>query len=110
MARDTTKLQYWTEHIKKWKASGLAQRPYCVREDLKWPTFDYWRRQILSGKGVAKPAKKRATNTRLTLVPVRVTERKISESLVLRSPGGWELHLPVAVEAQWILSVLRQLP
>ena len=44
MTRDTTTLQYWVKHIKKWQASGLAQRAYCVREGIKWPTFDYWRR------------------------------------------------------------------
>ena len=48
MARDTMKFAYWGQHIKKWQASELAQCTYCARKGIKWPTFDYWRRQILS--------------------------------------------------------------
>ena len=58
MARDTTKLQYWGQHIKKWQASGLAQRAYCAREGIKWPTFGYWRRQILSDVTLPQSMKK----------------------------------------------------
>ena len=72
MARDTTKLQYWVKHIKKGQARGLAQRAYCLREDIKWPTFDYWRRQILSDATLPQPMKKPGNG--LTLVPVQLVE------------------------------------
>ena len=109
MARDTTKLQYWGEQIKNWQASGLAQRAYCAREEIKWPTFDYWRRQLRANSDVARPAKKRLIGG-LTLVPVHVSGKSSNDTIVLRSPAGWELRLPVAVDPAWFAELLKRLP
>ena len=108
MARDTTKLQYWAKHIKKWQASGLAQRAYCLREDIKWPTFDYWRRQILSDATRPQPTQKLAGG--LTLVPVRVAGKPSDETIVLRTLTGWELRLPLTVDPVWLTDILKRLP
>ncbi len=108
MARDTTKLQYWTEHIKNWQASGLAQRAYCEREGLKWPMFDYWRRQLLAKASVVKLAKKKSIGT-LTLVPVRVAGKPDHDAIVLYSPAGWELRVPIAIDPAWLTDVLKRL-
>ena len=107
MARDTTKLQYWIKHIKKWQASGLAQRAYCLREDIKWPTFDYWRRQILSDITLSQPALTPAGS--LTLVPVRVAGKPSDEMIVLRGLAGWELRLPLTVDPVWLTDILKRL-
>ena len=88
----------------------MTQRAYCVREGIKWPTFDYWRRQILSETGMPTPAKKPTTTGGLTLVPVHVTGKQSHDVLSLRSPAGWELRLPTAVDPDWLMTVLRQLP
>ena len=108
MGRDTTKLHYWTEHIKQWQRSGLAQRAYCARERIKWPTFDYWRRQILADKATGQATKKKPLRKGLTLVPVRVAVKPSNEAIVLRSPTGWELRL-VAVDPVWLAEILKRL-
>lgn len=33
-------------HIKRWHSSGLSQAEYCRRNELKWSTFQYWRRRL----------------------------------------------------------------
>ena len=66
MARDTRKLRYWTEHIRHWQTNGLTQQAYCAGEGIKWPTFDYWRRQILSGTRTS-PLLPRQNSCRLNL-------------------------------------------
>lgn len=109
MAVDTTKLEYWTAHIKNWQTSGLAQRRYCERAGLKFATFDYWRRHTRSDSEGVVCSKKRLTGG-LTLVPVRVADLQRNEPLILTSPAGWELRLPASVEAGWLMTVLRQLP
>ena len=108
MGRDTTKLHYWAEHIKQWQTSGLSQRAYCVREDIKWATFDYWRRQILSDKETGQATKKKPSRKGLTLVPVQVRDKPSNEAIVLRSPTGWELRL-VAADPAWLAEVLKRL-
>lgn len=107
MARDTTKLQYWGEHIKNWQSSGLAQRAYCAREGIKWPTFDYWRRQILTE--ARKPPTKQPMTGDLTLVPVQVAGHPGAASIVLRTPTGWELRLPPGIDPAWLAGVLKRL-
>jgi hypothetical protein len=108
VARDTTKRQYWTKQIRNWQTSGLAQRAYCAREGIKWPTFDYWRRQILSVAGAPTPTKTPATGG-LTLVPVHVASTPSDETIVLRGLAGWELRLPMAVDPTWLTDVLKRL-
>lgn len=107
MGRDTTKLQYWGEHIERWQASGLGQRAYCVREGIKWPTFDYWRRQLLSDVGRATA--KQQTTGALTLVPVQVAGEPSAEPLVLRGLAGWELRLPRTIDPAWLADVFKRL-
>ncbi len=79
MARnDKTKLQQWTKQIKAWETSGLTQRAYCVRENLKHSTFDYWRRQISSTSATRLGQKQSVRAKHLKLVPVQVTTKSTS--------------------------------
>jgi len=34
------------EHVRRWRSSGLTQAEYCRRNDLKWSTFNYWRKRL----------------------------------------------------------------
>lgn len=106
---DKTKLQQWTKQIKTWETSGLTQRAYCVRESLKYSTFDYWRRQISSIPVSARLTPVAKVAKQLNLVPVQVTTKNASGNMVVRSPSGWQLELPSAVEAAWLATLLRQL-
>lgn len=110
MARnDKTKLQHWTQRLKDWEASGVTQRAYCEREGLKYGTFDYWRRQIRSTGTTVKPKTKPVSAKLLTLVPVHLSGKSLSESIVLRNSAGWQLELPGTVDTAWLAGLLRQL-
>jgi hypothetical protein len=104
---DEAKLQYWTKQIKAWKASGLSQRAYCEREGHKFPTFDYWRRQTRSIDRSAKSTTEATAPAKLTLVPVRMEAQSKSDSIVLRSPGGWQLTMPATIDSQWLAAFMR---
>lgn len=107
---DKTKLQHWTQRLKDWEASGVTQRAYCEREGLKYGTFDYWRRQIRSTGAPVKPTSNRVAAKRLTLVPVRLSDKSASDRIVLRKPSGWQLELPDTINTAWLASLLRHLP
>src|SRR5437763_556198 len=106
MTIDMDKRRYWEGKIAAWVASGMTQRAFCELEDLKRPTFDYWRRRI---KPEAKPAQTScATTERLTLVPVAV-ERQFDETIALKSPGGWQVMLPASLDAERLAALLARL-
>lgn len=106
MKADETKRSDWERRIRGWEASGLSQRAYCERAGLKWSNFDYWRRRIKTVAGIGRPASKPAVAKRVTLVPVKVKSRSADGELVLRSPSGWKLIVPVEVEARWLAELL----
>lgn len=35
---------FWRDHLQAQEHSGLTQREYCKRHDLKFYTFKYWRK------------------------------------------------------------------
>ncbi|MEC4114963.1 IS66 family insertion sequence element accessory protein TnpB [Myroides pelagicus] len=43
------------QHVENWQQSGLTQAAYCVQENLKVPTFNYWvnkyQKQYTSSEG-----------------------------------------------------------
>ena len=104
------KLQHWTKQIKDWERSGLSQSSYCAREEIKYTTFDYWRKQFSAARPVIKATSKTKATNQLTLVPVRLVGNRPSDIIVLRNPSGWQLDLPGIVDTAWLASLLRQLP
>jgi hypothetical protein len=36
------KRKFWEEHILFWRESGLSQRAYCKRHDIKSSQWFYW--------------------------------------------------------------------
>jgi hypothetical protein len=99
-----------TKQIKHWERSGLSQAAYCFREEIKYNTFDYWRKQLGGTRPIIKSTSRvRATN-QLTLVPVTPTHNRPSDIIVLRNASGWQLELPATVNTVWLGSLLRELP
>ena len=125
MAKDEAKWAYWTKQIKSWQASGLTRSAYCQREGLKPTTFDYWRPLITLVHAEGKTVNPSVSGNDITLVPVKVMALGGSrpaahrgdaardmplDSIKLKSPSGWEMHLPASIEPNWLVAVLRQLP
>ena len=125
MAKDEAKWAYWTKQIKSWQASGLTRSAYCQREGLKPTTFDYWRPLITLVHAEGKTVNPSVSGNDITLVPVKVMalggSRPVAhrgdaagdmplDSIKLKSPSSWEMHLPASIEPNWLVAVLRQLP
>ena len=55
--------KYWTDHVQRWRESGLTQREYCKREGLSIERFGAWKRRLdrenqsMAGGLVAVPPK-----------------------------------------------------
>ena len=92
----------------------------CQREGLKPTTFDYWRPLIVLERAKVNAVKQPVIDNDITLVPVALDQPlkvfdpprgDVSfEAIKLKSPSGWEMQLPVSIEPQWLIAVLRQLP
>lgn len=54
---------YWSEHLRRWRASGLSQGAYSRREGLRANQLSYWHR---------RDRRQRETSSRSTFVPVEV--------------------------------------
>ena len=39
------KRRFWSQHIERWKHSGLTQTAYCRQHELKLHRFVYWRKK-----------------------------------------------------------------
>ena len=110
MKRDQAKRQQWQQHIAQWQQSALSQRAFCQHAGLKFATFDYWRRALIAEQAVENKSASQAQHTGIALLPVQVTSAPSAPTgLVLRSPQGWELRLPPAVQANWLSDLLRGL-
>ena len=108
MKQDQEKLSYWQAHIQGWRSSGLTQEAYCVREQLKRSTFDYWRSRIAleAANQRSSPA---ATAPRATLVPVQVENAADHTPLVLKNATGWQLLLPASTSTDRLAALLKSL-
>lgn len=90
------KHEYWNDHIRAWRASGLSQIAYCDRHGLKLANLAYWL------------GKQRKANECLTLIPLPLGNGV--SGLVLHGASGWRLELPAQTKPDWIADLLRQLP
>lgn len=111
MGMDPQKLHYWSAHYQGWQASGLTRRAYCEREGLSLPSYERWSKRVRASakEPTSFPKLTTAPTQPLTLVPVQVMGQHNNESLTLRSPAGWEMRLPTAVDPAWLAAVLKQL-
>jgi len=75
------KRNYWSQHIKQWKASGDKQRHYCQHHQLKPHQFIYWKR-IFSER-----PKKEPSIAPSGFIAVTVSKPD-NQKLILRLPNG----------------------
>ena len=89
----STKAAFWKKHFTDWPQSGLSQRAYCARHNLKLATFGYWRRRL-------------ATPTSKKLIPVTV--HRPAETMITLTTGGLRLEVPLSA-LEPVLSIMRRL-
>lgn len=86
----------WQQPV-DWSKSGLSQKAYCSRKDLRVSTFSYWHKQLSSSEGscgklIRVPPSPYGASVRIVVsslqldVPVSVLERVLP--VILRNPAG----------------------
>ena len=92
--------QYWEEHVKAWKQSGLSQAEYCRQNELPLHCFYNWKAKF-------EPQK---------LVPVEVKEVSDSqyisiqvEKMRIQLSNGIELQIPSDLSLESLIPGLTAL-
>ncbi len=47
------KSEHWQAVIEQWKASGLTQKQFCAKEDIKVATLHYWIKKFRTDSSVS---------------------------------------------------------
>ena len=89
----STKATFWQQHFTDWQQSGLSQKVYCARHNLKIATFGYWRRRL------ATPMSKK-------LIPVTV--HRPADTVITLTTGGIHMEVPLSA-LEPVLSLMRKL-
>lgn len=48
LTKPTPNQKLWEVIIQEWRASGLTQKDFCIKRDITFPTFTYWKKKILT--------------------------------------------------------------
>lgn len=97
---NTEREAMWCERVEHWRASGLSQRAFAIREGHPVRQMGYWVRRL--AKSPAEPG----------LLPVRVVSAIPAPAPVaisLINERGWTLNLPNDVPASWLAELMRAL-
>ena len=78
------KIEFWHEHIKKWKESGLSQATYCRQNGISRDAFN-WRKRRLE----------KSSNSRLTKVPMQTVSEIIHDDSALELSINGKLKVRV---------------
>lgn len=88
----------WQERVNQWRASGLSQRAYALRQGYPVRQMGYWVRRL------------RKLTPAPTLLPVSLKPAPVSAPmLTLSSASGWNLALPPGTSVNWLAELLRAL-
>jgi len=108
-AGNIAKLEFWRDHITRWRESGLSQADYCRQRGLKPSRFTYWKKRVAgnSHSPGAKVLGARSSGTPVTLVrlPVGVEEAKQTAkvSASRQAPAKTALELRVGNDYRIII-------
>jgi hypothetical protein len=85
--------EYWAEHVQEWKRSNLKQQAYCLKADISYSSFVYWKSLL---------APKKSQNTQKAFVPVRVTSTEsdisdISNEIKIKLTTGHVVCIPITM-------------
>ena len=94
--RNEATRQIWSARLQEQADSGMAVRPWCVREGLAESSFHYWRKRL------ASPAV-----TRLIALPMAAAHSE--PVLELRTPDGYVIRLSSQDQVRWLGGVLEAL-
>lgn len=105
--------EFWLDHVKRWKLSGLSKAAYCIENELKAASFYNW-----SSKAAVKVSAQLGSVETQSPEPVNFLPVKLSSSslpsgqFVHVERAATELALPSDLSAEQIhhwLSAIHQL-
>lgn len=99
------KRAFWLNHINQWRASGLSQAKYCLKENISQHSFSWWHLRRFKDK----PEK-----DSMCFVPVVVKETEnisiqVQNDIHLIFPNQAKLVLPVTLEINNLISIIKSL-
>ncbi|MNY43499.1 hypothetical protein D3C86_1784630 [compost metagenome] len=95
---NTEREAVWQERVAHWRASGLSQRAFALREGYPVRQMGYWVRRLRGA--AAAPG----------LLPVRVAPAPpVPVAISLVNERGWTLSLPNDVPSSWLAELMRAL-
>ena len=95
---NTEREAVWQERVAHWRASGLSQRAFALREGYPIRQVGYWVRRLAVSP--AAPG----------LLPVLVTPAPpVPVAISLVNERGWTLSLPRDVPSIWLAELMRAL-
>ena len=95
--RNESTRQAWKARIQEQSNSGVAVRPWCVREGIRESSFQYWRKRLTT----------RAPASQLIALPMVTNQPDLM--LELCTPNGYVLRLSSQDQVPWLASVLEAL-
>jgi hypothetical protein len=93
----STREAFWQQHLFDWQGSGLSGAAFCLRQNLSYHQFTYWRRKLVEGSASK------------TVGFARVAMMSTSMELTLTLPGGMAITGLHAGNVALLGSILGQL-
>jgi hypothetical protein len=95
---NTEREAIWQERVAQWRASGLSQRAFAMREGYPVRQVGYWVCRLSAAPAVP------------VMVPITVRgAAPAALGLKLCGPHGWSIELPPTTSASWLADLLRGL-
>lgn len=95
-------IKLWESRFAEWENSGLTRIEYCKIEELKYSTFDYWRKKLK-----ALNLEKAEESGLVKISPgLKSAPKQVFE---LRFPNGFTLKIPEMVDPPNLKIILKAL-
>lgn len=97
---ETRTAKEWKPHLEAWKASGLTQKEFCDRNDLKIDQFKSWRKRYL-----------KAARLNPSLKPICVSSEmpRLANAIQVALPSGVRMSIPTNMDSALLKLLLEKL-
>ena len=94
------KTEYWREHIRKWRESGLSQALYCRQNEINKNAFTWRKRRIEGNK-----------NSRITKVSKQLVDEilQYQSTIVLTVNGNLRITVERNFDPEFLQRLLKTL-
>lgn len=94
------KRAFWQNHVDQWRKSGLSQAKYCLKENISFHSFSWWKTRGL-----------KSNKSDLSFVPVVIkeTEKPAAQQsdIHLILPNQTKLVLPATLPLNNLVSIIK---